>query len=287
MKNLVQEMLVPSTPSEIQANLLALRQENFMNDFISRFKLTLNGIYSEITNSLSGLINDSYDVTNRSVKKNQSTLEDFEKKLPKLNFVLHADTLVPIPDGFNGSWLAYNQTLEANRILLVSQTLGALEDFNTFLASFIGNKESKISLQDNGKKYKMLQKAREDQNEVFLNFFGKGVQQRAKLSSIFENKEDIAKAAQVSINNWKEVSKLELRQIHGRCEEIARKMDMVIKQLESSSDKAVSKQALLNLSEGGFEAASQIEHLAKYVARSEIAMVTCGNQIDRLVSLIK
>jgi hypothetical protein len=64
-------------------------------------------------------------------------------------------------------------------------------------------------------------------------------------------------------------------------------MERVINMMSKNGDVQVSKQALLNLSEGGYEVARQIEHLAKYIARSEMTMVIAGNQIDRLVSLIK
>lgn len=287
MKSLVQDMLAPTSHNAIETNLLMLRQEGVMSDFVSRFKNTMDGIYSGITNSLTQLINDSYDVSNRTAKKNQATLEDFQKKEHKFNFVVHADTLVPIPDGFKGNWLAYTTTLQANRQVLITQALNSLEDFNTYLASFIGDKNSKIALQDKGKEFKQLQKLREDQEKAFYQFFSSGNQQRAKLSMVFDSKSEIASAADTSIQNWKTVSQVSLKEIHERCNEVARKMERVINMVSGSKDIQVSKQALLNLSEGGYEVARQIEHLAKYVARSEMTMVISGNQIDRLVSLIK
>ena len=287
MKSLVQDMLAPTSHNAIETNLLMLRQEGVMSDFVSRFKNTMVGIYSGITNSLSQLINDSYDVSNRTAKKNQATLEDFQKKEHRFNFVVHADTLVPIPDGFKGNWLVYTTAVAANRQALITQALNSLEDFNTYLASFIGDKDSKIALQDKGREFKQLQKLREDQEKAFQQFFSSGNQQRAKLSMVFEAKTEIAQACEVSIQNWKNVSQIGLQQIHERCNEVARKMERVINMMSKNGDVQVSKQALLNLSEGGYEVARQIEHLAKYIARSEMTMVIAGNQIDRLVSLIK
>ena len=287
MKSLVQDMLAPTSHNAIETNLLMLRQEGVMSDFVSRFKNTMVGIYSGITNSLSQLINDSYDVSNRTAKKNQATLEDFQKKENRFNFVVHADTLVPIPDGFKGNWLVYSTTVAANRQALITQALNSLEDFNTYLASFIGDKDSKIALQDKGREFKHLQKLREDQEKAFQQFFSSGNQQRAKLSMVFESKSEIAQACDTSIQNWKNVSQVGLQQIHERCNEVARKMERVINMMSKQGDVQVSKQALLNLSEGGYEVARQIEHLAKYIARSEMSMVISGNQIDRLVSLIK
>ena len=287
MNAFTQNLLVPSSNRQIELSHLALRQEGVMSDFVSHFNNTIQGVFTGITNSLSGLINDSYDATNRTVSKSQATLADYEKKEHKLNFVLHADTLMPVPDGFKANWFEYVTAVEGNRELVIKPALAALEEFNTYLASFLGDKNSKISLQDKGREYKQLQKIREDQEKNFQSFFNSGSQQRAKLSDIFEVKAQIGQAAQVAIKNWKVTGQIGLRDIHERCNEIARKMERVIAMMQKTDDVAVSKQALLNLSEGGYEVARQIEHLALYVARAEIAMVVSGNQIDRLVSLIK
>ena len=68
---------------------------------------------------------------------------------------------------------------------------------------------------------------------------------------------------------------------------MAERMNLIIEHYYNSSDQEVSKQTLLNLSEGAHEVACQIEHLALFVARTEIAAVTSGNIVHRLKEAAK
>ena len=192
MKNFVEGLTAPQTASVIEANLVMLRQESIATDLFSRFVNTFEGIKNAVTKTLNGVLNDSnLDKLNRSLKTISSDFRSNEAVIDSINYVVLSTLPIPCPDGFDKDFVGYVDSLESVREALIKTALVAVSDFNTYLASFIGNKSSKISLQDNGRHYASLAKQREKQNELFLSFFSTGVNQRQTLAKMFKTKEEI------------------------------------------------------------------------------------------------
>ena len=288
MKNFVEGLTAPQTASVIEANLVMLRQESIATDLFSRFVNTFEGIKNAVTKTLNGVLNDSnLDKLNRSLKTISSDFRSNEAVIDSINYVVLSTLPIPCPDGFDKDFAGYVTSLESVREALIKTALVAVSDFNTYLASFIGNKSSKISLQDNGRHYASLAKQREKQNELFLSFFSTGVNQRQTLAKMFKTKEEIKQAISQSIRTFETTSKINLEGLAHDTKVMAERMNLIIEHYHNSSDQEVSKQTLLNLSEGAHEVACQIEHLALFVARTEIAAVTSGNIVHRLKEAAK
>ena len=283
MKNFVEGLTAPQSVSVIEANLLMLRQESIATDLFSRFFNTFEGIKNAVTKTLNGILIDSnIDKLNRSLKTIRSDFRSNVAIIDSINYVVLSTLPVPCPDGFDKDFLGYVLALEQERENLVKTALASVSEFNTYLASFIGNKNSKISLQDNGRHYSALAKQREKQVNLFFSFFTKGVNQRQTLAKMFKNKEDIKNAISQAILTFETTSKINLQGLNQETKVMVERMNLIIDHYYNSSDLEVSKQTLLNLSEGAHEVACQIEHLALFVARTEIAAVTSGNIVHRL-----
>lgn len=288
MKNFVEGLTAPQSASAIEANLVMLRQESIATDLFSRFVNTFEGIKNAVTKTLNGVLNDSnLDKLNRSLKTISSDFRSNEAVIDSINYVVLSTLPIPCPDGFDKDFAGYVSSLESEREVLIKTALTAVSDFNTYLASFIGNKSSKISLQDNGRHYVSLAKQREKQNQLFMSFFSTGVNQRQTLAKMFKTKEEIKQAISQSIRTFETTSKINLEGLVHDTKVMAERMNLIIEHYHNSSDQEVSKQTLLNLSEGAHEVACQIEHLALFVARAEIAAVTSGNIVHRLKEAAK
>lgn len=286
MLNMMQGLDNTLTLNQMENRLLILRSEgfNFSSSF-SNFAATLKSSMSNFTEFF--LYIGTFDGNNKTAEAVAKLLSKTESRIERMNYVVLGDTALPCPDGFKDNFTGYVAALNEERVALISQVLGTVEEFNTYLASFIGDKNSKIALKDDHKKFQALKVAREAQVKKFQSFFTSGVNQRQYLNKMFANKSDLLTAGHTAVDLWRNVRAINPKDLEGRCQMISQRLQMVLDMKDSSAQADVSKQALLNLAEGSYEVARQVEHLAHYMTRCEIASVTTGNILERLDNILK
>lgn len=266
---------------ETETSLLILRQENVAFDLLNRFKNTFQGITKDFKDIAKGIFSATYNSKNRSAGTNKDQFADFRKNSVGLNMVTHSDMLLPCLDGFEKNWHGYIMDCERYRPV-VTEALQALEDFDALLTKFISDKNAKLSLQDNKFVYTALTKKRESVEKVISTYFKSSVNQRQRLSKLFDSTSDMVESFDQSLASFKAVEGISLEALNNRVNEVSKKMDLVCEMTTNNRSMEVSKQSLVNLAEGGYEAAKQVEFLAKYIARLETNMVVSGNMAQRL-----
>lgn len=266
--------------------LLLLRSESFDSvALMVNFKESLKTSFTDMLGFLVSLL--SFDGNNKTADSVARLISSTEKKIIHMNFFLYGETAVPCPDGFKENFSGYVTSLNEERDIIIKQALDSLEEFNTYLASFIGNKDSKISLKDDKEKYLKLKKCREAQTLKFESYFTSGVNQRQYLNKMFATKVDIVDTAKEAVNLWRHVKVLHPRDIEAKCKIISQRIQQVIDISNGKNNSAVSKQALLNIVDGSYEVARQVEHLGLFMARSETASVTVGNIFEVINKILK
>lgn len=294
----------PTSNRHIEHNLLMLRTESFnekdsFNKFdLNLFKETVKGIFEKFSNFefsdgfsaifrwYDSLNNVSLDNINRSFSTMNGKVKDLAKQKADLNFVLHNNILLPVPDGFTGNWTEYVETLVKHRESLIKTSLGSMDEFQVFISAFLSNKDSRIALQDNRNVNLGKAKVRVEQTKAFESFFDpNGYNQRATVGKTFNSTADLHQGLKLSMDHWNYVKEVDLKGLKSKVGTLAERINTLIAKYENHKDIEVSKQALLNIAEGSYETACQIEHLALFVARSEMAMTTAGNMASRLLEL--
>ena len=294
----------PNTDRHIEHNLLMLRTESFnekdaFNKFdLNLFKETVKGIFEKFSNFefsegfsaifkwYDSLSNVSLDNINRSFGTMNNKVKDLAKKKGDLNFVLYNDILLPVPDGFKGNWTEYVETMMKHREQLIKTSLGSLDEFQVFISAFLSNKDSRIALQDNRNINLGKAKVRIEQTKAFDSFFDpSGYNQRATVGKTFNSTADLHQGLKLSMDHWNYVKEVDLKGVESKVGILAERINTLISIYENHKDIEVSKQALLNIAEGSYETACQIEHMALFVARSEMVMTTAGNMATRLLEL--
>lgn len=294
----------PTSNRHIEHNLLMLRTESFnekdsFNKFdLNLFKETVKGIFEKFSNFefsegfsaifrwYDSLNNVSLDNINRSYNTLNNKVKDLAKQKADLNFVLHNNILLPVPDGFNGNWTEYVETLIKHRESLIKTSLSSMDEFQVFISAFLSNKDSRIALQDNRNINLGKAKARIEQTKAFESFFDpNGYNQRVTVGKTFNSTADLHQGLKLSMAHWNYVKEVDLKGLKSKVSVLAERINTLIAKYENHKDIEVSKQALLNIAEGSYETACQIEHLALFVARSEMAMSTAGNMATRLLEL--
>ena len=294
----------PNTDRHIEHNLLMLRTESFnekdtFNKFdLNLFKETVKGIFEKFSNFefsegfstifkwYDSLNNVSLDNINRSFGTMNNKVKDLAKKKGDLNFVLYNNILLPVPDGFKGNWTEYVETMMKHREQLIKTSLSSLDEFQVFISAFLSNKDSRIALQDNRNINLGKAKVRIEQTKAFDSFFDpNGYNQRATVGKTFNSTADLHQGLKLSMDHWNYVKEVDLKGVKSKVGILAERINTLISTYENHKDIEVSKQALLNIAEGSYETACQIEHMALFVARSEMVMTTAGNMATRLLEL--
>lgn len=274
-----------SNPRFIENRLLMLRQESFdLGSMFANFNKSVSGSIGNMTHFLTFLL--TFDGNNKTAEATERLIGATEQKVNRMNYVMLADTALPCPDGFDKDFGGYISTLASERQLLITNAMASLSDFNTYLASFIGDKDSKISLMDNHKKYQTLKVTRETQVKKFESYFHNGVNQRQTLGRMYSGKTDILNSSKESVNLWKAVRVINPKDIEAQCQVISQRLQQVLDLSGGKGNTAVSKQALMNLAEGSYEVARQVENLGLFMVRSETASVTTGNVLERLNKIL-
>lgn len=284
MRNLLNEIEPSKDSVFIERRLCELRSESInVEDFFVAVKKTIESSISNFTDYIKFL--NTVDGTNKTAEATVRLIDKIEKKIEGMNFIVMGEVAVPCPDGFKSDFSGYVLSLSNERANIIDSTFKALEDFNVFLAMFLSEKDSKISLKDDGKKYAAMKQLRENQVKNFQSYFTSGVNQRQYLNKMFESKSDIVPISKITVDTWKNVREIDPKNIKEKCDVISARLQSVLN--NSSNSSKVSKQAILNLSEGSYEVGRQVEHLALYMARCEIASVTVANIFERLDGLLK
>lgn len=285
MQNFMEGLSHTKTPAFSEKRLLAIRTESVdVGAIFSNFNESVKSSLGSIVDFVVQL--SAFDGNNKTANAVARLISKTHTKVEHMNFIVMGETAVPCPDGFKDDFSGYIVALGNERDNIITQSFSILEEFNTYLASFMGNKDSKISLKDDNKKYQAMKQTREIQVKKFHSYFTSGVNQRQYLNKMFEGKSDIIPTAKMSVELWKYVKEIDPRDVQTKCQMIAARLQTILDK-EGGNKDAVSKQALLNLAEGSYEVARQVEHLGLYLARCEIASVTIGNILERLDTLIK
>lgn len=285
MINKLEGLDATSSPHFIENRLLMLRQESFdLGAMFVNFNKSVAGSVGNMTQFLTFLL--TFDGNNKTAEAVDRLIAGTERKVNGMNYMMLTDTTLPCPDGFDKDFGGYISTLASERQLLIANAMTSISDFNTYLASFIGDKNSKISLMDDHKKYQSLKVIREAQVKKFDSYFHNGVNQRQTLGRMYSGKTDIVNSAKESVSLWKAVRVINPKDIEAQCQVISKRLQQVLDLGGAKGNSAVSKQALVNLAEGSYEVARQVEHLGLFMVRSEIASVTTGNVLERLNKIL-
>ena len=285
---------LPSSDSAIENNILQLRQESFAEDTIILFRNTFEGASEKVKN----LFNDKFieevrsfyyyylamspSEYSRNFSKIESHIKSFCKEISSFPFVSFADTNVPCPDGFKGDFTNFAKVLRADREEILKNAAAIVSEFKYYMSAVISDPSSRMSLQDLGCRYKGLAKTREKHEEVVGSFFQKGVNQRQKLDKMFSGPGDMVNGLLEAVETYRGVNKIDIKSIGSQAEELYRRMEVLIKMAENKENHQLSKQTLNNLVEGAYETAKQLELLAKYLVRCEVAVVTADNIVTQV-----
>jgi hypothetical protein len=272
---------------ESQLERLAL-EANFVDNAISSF--------SQIVPSLTVKLHETSDSFKSLFDKPEPTAEEqFGKLLTHLapniaiaSFLNYGSTLVSIPEGFKGSLSSYIDTLIKLTPSLYKETFSFIAEYNSILASFITNKEDKISTRDYKFLYAKIQSHREHYVKSIEYFFIiNSDQSKAKLSTVISRFADLKPLT----NSVYELDKLQrLSNLSGLVSEISKTvamLDIIKKQINDKQLTSLNGNSATNISNGAYELAKLVEFVSIFKFKSSQVIATVHNIIVKLDEVVK
>lgn len=265
--------------------ILMLRGESFSpSDFVANsvvsFKESLTGLKNYF------LLLEGFKGENKTLAVLRKGISD-AKDLEGLNYVVHGETLLPCPTGFQGDFYEYTEVLRNNMQEVIKVAQQELDFFTVELSQFISSKDIKLSIKDNGAKVDQLNKWRSEKAKELAPFFSNGSNQRLKMSHMFPNRTAIVGAAKNAAEAFTFAEAADPRKFKRSVDEITMRIESVISLAESKEDINISPEALRNIAEKSYAIGRVVELLANYSTQSETAAVISSHILDRVIPLSK
>lgn len=205
---------------------------------------------------------------------------DFLKAIPR-----HAYTDVAALTAFQPEGLAVPYLEYAEVMLQAAEHCNAIMDtlnpYSVYLAQLITNPEMKLSTNSNDKEFKLLEQDRDKLNRELGACYKKGstkaetsygavIQRNADWPDIFARLEAITR----NING---VDRKVLLKKIGECSD---HLEVIIKKINGGEMEGVANQTVMNLSNGAYQIASELEFFSVVYYKSEVLLASVQKTLD-------
>lgn len=267
--------------STVALEMLALEAENSNNILKSAINLIPN-LVSELTTSMNGLKElgkvFSFSELKSKVHANffgtKNVPEDVLKKV-----------FVPTPEGFIGNINKYQISLDLSLDYYEKVTSVMLREFYITVAAFVTNKDRKLSIKDDTAKFKGYEAARIELTKDISSHFSKGNTGRTLFHDAYANYDEFKKVCKDNNSLTKRLDQIDLKKVADQVKKIVDTLDIAIASAERGDYDKASNEALMNLANGTFELAQQVEFFAATAYRIKALTFAISETEDKIKKL--
>ena len=246
---------------------LALESEHLAN-VIDTFRGVIPALSGKLKETLAQF--SQPEDLSKEIKRSKVVYQETKEKLKYARFIDLGKTLVSVPEGFKGNFIEYATVLLKLSEPLFRNGTATMSEYNAILASFVTNKEDKVSLRDHTNFYKAIKIQREEINSSMAQFFPeRGQLSKNYLSDVIRRFEDTEELLNTMEKLDRERKKHSLKDIMESVRKSVDMLDMVIKSVESKGITNVSGAAAMNISQGAYELGKYVELISIYAFRVE------------------
>ena len=269
---------------ESQMNRLALEAGAIANvidsfrNIIPNLSHALHSAYENLTakdetDKLIVSLNDSYHV--------------LEKKLPDATYTNLKSIVVSVPEGFKGNMLEYLKFLQHLSDTLFKDANSILGGYRSVLATFISNKEDKVSLQSYQDTYRRVKEQRQQAVAEIKKFFpGTATNSKKRLEDIVERLSEVRPMIDLARKLNDDRHKQNLKQISATTRECVELLDVLVKEVQDKGTDKVSGNAAMNIAEGAYEIGKFVELIAIHRTMVMQAMLSVERLTKQLSDVI-
>ena len=225
-------------------------------------------------------------------RNGEFNLDSKEKNIrDKLTEFPYSDLMklrLPAPEGFLGNYPSYFESLLESFHYHRKVCLPALEDYYELVANVVTNKNARVSLKDNDRKYKDLTQNRTQLNLSIAKFYiSSSSQNEVEYRKLFANNDEVIKTFKLRHQLMAELKNTNVQEVKELVNQINDALNTLIEIAKNGDMEQLSTAQLKNLTAGAYEIASQVEFFAVNYYRSEVAINTFSFAQDKLLARMK
>ena len=270
---------------ENQLERIAL-EKFFANNIVDLFSNVMPGLAAKLTDATDRFKGNFLDTKEVKVLKND--YKDISILIPHATYSNYSNTLVSVPEGFEGILLEYIKFISGAHDSLFIYTNDLISQYNFILSGFITNKEAKISLTDHNSLFLHAKKNRELLSKNIATYFSlKHDLSKTKLSSIIERFSDLSIIVNETIKLQVKMNNENIRMIADGVKKSIDLLNVIKKQLDDGLLTNLSGNAVHNIAGGAYELASYVEFISVYRYKEEQAITCVQNTLLTLKEIMK
>lgn len=226
------------------------------------------------------LYHQGFKGENKALSALRSTLSK-AGSLEGFNFVLNQRMVVPCPTGFKENFHEYASILNAGITPVAEEVYKQLDLLNVELSQFITNKSVKVSVRDEERSMKAIEKWRQSTLDAVSSYFSSGNNQRQLLGKMFNNTPQILTGTREAIEAFEKAYKNDPRDLKGTVDTIVAKINTIVEMSTGSEKVEISQESIRNVAEKSFMVGRLVELLGLYYTQCETAAVLSSDILER------
>lgn len=270
---------------ENRLEALSLEAVNVAN-VIEVFKGILPDLTVKITETLDKL-NFYKDNNSPEIKDMLSNYKELENKLKLINYVEKKDLLISVPEGFKGNLIEYLEVINSLSNKIYPEANKLLNNYKLILASFLTNKDQKISLTDHTNFFNSIKKERENFIYTLSKYQTNNNSTKSRLRDCVNRISDV----DILVKKIEIINKVRnnnnIKEIVSTVDEISKLLDTILQRVDTGDVSNISGASAKNLSEGAYEVAKYIEFVSLFNFKVEQITTTISKLVSQLSNEIK
>lgn len=226
---------------------------------------------------------------NGAFKLNDAAHRAVVKHMPDFSFVSYMDTLVMVPEGFEGKLVPYFETLLQQGREISSNGLHVVADYTLELSMFLSNADTRLSLKSMDNKYREIKEERLEREKHLGEFYNKKFITRSRypIGKLVDRFADLEKVFALTEQLQALRGQLNFKAVADEVQKAADLLKLIKARMDSEEIDSVSGAVAKNLSNGAYEVASYVESVAMFGYYSESALAASKNIVAKLADLFK
>ena len=210
------------------------------------------------------------------------------RALEKFDYIAYEETLIVVPEGFEGKLIPYLQVLLSQSTSIQKDIEATLSQFTTELGVFLSNKDAQIALSGVVDAYKKARTQREAYTKATKAFYGAKNQARSRvrLRDAIDRSRDLVQIFELEAKIKRARDQISYKAIQAEADKAVKMLGLVRERLDRGDIENVSPMVAKKLSEGAYEVASYLEYMGVYSYYLETALGSIQATSDILAQLM-
>ena len=266
---------------EASMERLSLESE-VLSNLLQTFKTTIPSFLANIINAngiVKGFLSNNNAKHDELVTKQKLVL----LHLKQVDFINFGDRLITIPENFKGDLLEYSKklTLITKELYNINNT--TLVEYNAILASFLTNKDDKISNKNHLVLFQRVKTQRETISKQLGNFAKDTGKSKVRLRSVLARIGDLEPLIESCLELSKLHNKDVITNVNAAVEQSTELLDLIIKRIQDGDINNLSASSAMNIASGAYEVGKLVQLVAVVYADVGILLNVVTGITDSII----